>query len=161
MKRLPATLIVSLVFLSSLFAGEPANTMQIRKKLSQYTMVDLHAETSSLPESEQRALAKMIEAARAIDDIYWKQRSSNGLELLAKYEKQRSLPARDLAHYLKINYGPYDKSDGDKPFIGDKSLPDGALFYPEDMTKEEFERYVAAHPEVKNDFEKINTVIRR
>ncbi|MEL7341039.1 MAG: Zn-dependent hydrolase, partial [Bacteroidota bacterium] len=41
--------------------------------------------------------------------------------------------------YALINYGPWDRLDGDAPFVagvGDKPL--GANFYPADMTKEEF-----------------------
>ena len=41
---------------------------------------------------------------------------------------------------LNINYGPWDRLDGNSSFlkdIGEKPL--GANFYPKDMTKEEFE----------------------
>jgi hypothetical protein len=134
---------------------------EINKRIAKYTPIILRADMSGLPESERKALAKLIEAARAIDDIYWKQRSVEGLELRTKLAKSRSATDRALLHYLKINYGPYDKSDGDKPFIGTKPIPDGGTFYPEDLTKEEFERYLAEHPEVKDEFQKINTVIRR
>ena len=49
MKRLIVSLIVSLMFLSSLFAGETANPAQIRKKLAQYTPVNLRADASGRP----------------------------------------------------------------------------------------------------------------
>jgi hypothetical protein len=58
--------------------------------------------------------------------------------------------------------GPWDRLDEEHPFIdaaGKK--PAGAGFYPSDMTKEEFEAWIAAHPEDKEKFQGLNTVIRR
>ncbi len=43
-------------------------------------------------------------------------------------------------------FGPFDRLDHDKPFIGDKKKPIGANFYPEDMTKEEFNNWIKDHP---------------
>jgi len=43
---------------------------------------------------------------------------------------------------VEINYGPWDRLDGNIPFIdGVGSKPTGANFYPKDMTKEEFEAF--------------------
>ncbi|MBK7994027.1 MAG: Zn-dependent hydrolase [Blastocatellia bacterium] len=134
---------------------------ELKILLAKYAPVPLQASIKALPVSEKKALEKMVEAARALDLLYWKQRSKHGLDLLASLEKSNSELEKDQLHYLKINYGPYDKSDGDKAFIGTKSMPSGATFYPEDLTKEEFERYLDKHPEVKEDFQKINTIIKR
>lgn len=138
-----------------------ASNEEIKTLLSKYAPVAMQASTKALPISERKALEKMVEAARALDIIYWKQRSSHGLDLLAKLENSTNPEDKDKLHYLKINYGPFDKSDGDKAFIGKKSMPPGATFYPENLTKEEFERYLTAHPEVKDEFQKINTIIKR
>ena len=46
----------------------------------------------------------------------------------------------DLKKYIQINYGPWDRLNGNQPFIeGVGSKPAGANFYPADMTKEAFE----------------------
>ncbi|MBI4854277.1 MAG: Zn-dependent hydrolase [Acidobacteria bacterium] len=138
-----------------------ASPEEIKTLLAKYASVSMQASTKALPLSERKALDKMIEAARALDILYWKQRSSHGLDLLAKLENSSNPEDKDRLHYLKINYGPYDKSDGDKAFIGKKPMPPGATFYPENLTKEEFERYLTDHPEVKDEFQKINTIIKR
>ena len=39
--------------------------------------------------------------------------------------------------------------------------PLGAGFYPTDMTKDEFEKYVAAHPSQKDELQGLFTVVRR
>lgn len=148
---------------SSVIIDEDSNISptELKEKLSKYAPVELRANTRNLPASERKALAKLIEAATAIDELYWKQRSANGLNLREELAKSQSEYDRNLLHYLKINYGPFDKSDGEKPFIGKKPIPPGATFYPEDLTKNEFERYIESHPEIKEDFQKINTVIQR
>jgi len=44
--------------------------------------------------------------------------------------------------FAAINYGPWDRLGGNKPFIaGIGEKPKGANFYPVDMTKEEFEKW--------------------
>ncbi len=138
-----------------------ASPEEIKVLLAKYAPVVMQARTKALPISERKALEKMIEAARALDTVYWKQRSNHGLDLLSKLENSTTQEDKDRLHYLKINYGPYDKSDADKAFIGKESMPAGATFYPENLTKEEFERYLVAHPEVKDEFQKVNTIIKR
>jgi hypothetical protein len=58
--------------------------------------------------------------------------------------------------FAEINYGPWDRLRENEPFIeGVGSKPTGANFYPEDMTKEEFENWDS---ETKDD---LYTVVRR
>ncbi len=45
-----------------------------------------------------------------------------------------------------------------KPFLGDKAHPPGAGYYPEDMTKAEFEAWIAKHP---GDKEKFSSTVTR
>ncbi len=39
--------------------------------------------------------------------------------------------------------GPWDEIDEDKPFFGSAARPAGAGFYPADLTKEQFDAYLA------------------
>jgi hypothetical protein len=61
--------------------------------------------------------------------------------------------------------GRWDRMDANKPLISPfgeaGKRPSGAGFYPTDMTKEEFEKWIAAHPEDKEKFQGLNNVIRR
>jgi hypothetical protein len=51
-----------------------------------------------------------------------------------------SITDEDTKTFARINYGPWDRLDGNKPFVeGVGEKPKGANFYPADMTKEEFE----------------------
>ncbi len=57
--------------------------------------------------------------------------------------------------------GPFDRLEDDKPFIGTDKKPLGANFYPEDMTKEEFEKFIKDNPKDEKAFTSEFTVIRR
>src|SRR5262249_17362673 len=63
--------------------------------------------------------------------------------------------------YFLANKGPWDRLKENEPFLGTKKKTAGAAFYPEDMTKEEFEKYVAAHPDQKEQLEGLFAVVRR
>jgi hypothetical protein len=78
----------------------------------------------------------LIEASQIMDGLFWRQAFGDKQELLSGIED----PAQ--RRFAEINYGPWDRLDGDKPFVesfGAKPL--GAQFYPEDMSKEEFEAW--------------------
>ena len=118
------------------------------------TVVDY--DHSLLDDNERQVVAKLIEASKEIDSIFWRQVSEDNPKLEAKVP--RPSPAYD---YFVMNRGPWDRLKNDEPFIGTKAKPPGAAFYPEDLTKEEFEKYVAAHPAKRDELEGLFTVVRR
>ncbi len=74
----------------------------------------------------------LIDAARQMDAIYWRQAYGNRDSLL------RSIQDPGTRRYAEINYGPWDRLDDNAPFVeGVGPKPKGAGFYPRDMTKEE------------------------
>lgn len=116
-----------------------------------------------LNDNEQQVVAKLIEASKLIDEIFWRQVSEENPTLREELSKQVGESALDGAgyDYFIINKGPWDRLKNDEPFIGNKPKPPGAAFYPSDMTKEEFEKYVAAHPDRKDALQGLFTVVRR
>src|SRR4029077_17347781 len=57
--------------------------------------------------------------------------------------------------------GPWDEVDEDKPFRGNAARPVGAGFYPADLTKEQFEAYLAKHPDQEKALTDPYTVVKR
>jgi hypothetical protein len=112
---------------------------------------------SQLSESDRQVVAKLIDASKQIDEIFWRQVSEENPKWREQLAKSDG-PAYDL---FIANKGPWDRLKSDEPFIGTKKKPEGAAFYPEDMTKEEFEKYVAAHPNQKDELTGLLTVVRR
>jgi hypothetical protein len=133
----------------------------IKAMLRQFVPAEMWFDSSALSAKEQKALAKMIEASKQMDEIFWRQASHDALRLRQQLDKSVSPSDKDLLHCLKIHYGPYDRINEFRPFIGDRPKPLGAGFYPEDLTREEFLEYVRAHPEEQEKLESPYTVIKR
>ena len=104
--------------------------------LTRYATVPLRADLDGLNADERRALVLMIRAAEIMDSLFWYGAYGDKEALLASIQD----PA--LRDFAMINYGPWNRLDGNRPFLpgyGDKPL--GANFYPKDMTREEFEAW--------------------
>jgi len=129
----------------------------VAQRMAQLPRTVIDYDRSLLDDNERQVVAKLIEASKQIDEIYWRQVSEENpawREQLAR----KSDPAYD---YFIANKGPWDRLKDDEPFVGTMKKPAGAAFYPSDITKEEFERYVAAHPAQKDELEGLFTVVRR
>ncbi|WP_134200995.1 dipeptidyl-peptidase 3 family protein [Meridianimaribacter flavus] len=112
---------------------EPTQT-EMQKNLGKYVSVKLTSDVNKLSEKEQQMLPLLIKAAEKMNDLFWYEAYGDKTELLNSIEDE------DTKTFVKINYGPWDRLDGNKPFVdgvGEKPL--GANFYPKDMTKKEFE----------------------
>ena len=117
---------------SPVSASEPAS--DIAAKVASYAEVPLTADLSHLGEGDRKAIDLLLQAGAITDDVFWKQVWGDKQALLAGIED----PA--TRRFVEINYGPWDRLDNDAPFVaGIGPRPAGARFYPEDMTKEEFE----------------------
>jgi hypothetical protein len=133
------------------------------KRLAQLPATVIDYDRALLDANEQQVVAKLIEAAKSIDEIFWRQVSEENPAWRTQLQTQASQSALDRAgyDYFIANKGPWDRLKDDAPFIGAMKKPAGAAFYPEDITKEEFEKYIAAHPEEKENLEGLFTVVRR
>ena len=106
----------------------------MQKNLEKYVTVKLTSDLSNLTENEREMLPILIEAANKMNDLFWYESYGDKTQILNSIEDE------DTKKFVIINYGPWDRLAGNKSFvegIGDK--PEGANFYPKDMTKEEFE----------------------
>ena len=129
----------------------------VAQRMAQLPRTVIDYDRSLLNDNERQVVAKLIEASKQIDEIYWRQVSEENPAWRDALAKQGG-PAYD---YFVANKGPWDRLKDDEPFIGTMKKPAGAAFYPADITKEEFERYVAAHPAQKDELEGLFTVVRR
>ena len=110
------------------------SSSDIVAKVASYAQVELKADLSKLPEGDRQAIVLLLQAGQIMDGLFWKQVYGDKDALLAKI----SDPA--TRRFAEINYGPWDRLDGDKSFIkGVGPRPPGARFYPADMTKAQFE----------------------
>ncbi len=105
-----------------------------RDLLSKYTSFALTTDVSVLTENECKMLPHLFAAATEMDEIFWLQAYGDKEALLASIED----PA--VREFAKINYGPWDRIDGNASFVdGFGPKPLGSNLYPADMSKSEFE----------------------
>ena len=123
-----------------------------------FAHVHLHADLESIRPEDRAVLALLIRAASFLNPIYLRQVSHYNPQFKQEIEDSHS---RKLIESFAIMGGPWDRFDGDKPFYGNITKPLGAGFYPADMTREEFNGWLDAHPEDRESFMSFTTLIRR
>jgi Peptidase family M49 len=107
----------------------------VAQRLPIYEKVRLSTNLNLLTISERKVLPLLIEAAQIMDELFWKQAYPQRDSLLASIKDEKT------REFVKINYGPWDRLNGDKPFVnGVGEKPIGVTFYPLNMTKEELEK---------------------
>lgn len=109
-------------------------------KIRRFAPTVITADVSRLSARDRRALTKIIAAARFLNPLFLRQVWSGNEELKKRLERDRSAEGRARLHYFNINNGPWSRLDDNEPFIDGvpKEKPPQANFYPEDITKEEF-----------------------
>ena len=138
-----------------------ASAEQLQAMRDQFAVIDMNADTSFLSDEEIGVVEKLNQVGNLMSQIYMRQRSEMNPEWRAAIAAS-DLEQKDLVLQLfDLHFGPWDTLDHNKPFYGTTPLPEGAAFYPADMTKQEFEDWIAAHPEDKEAFTSGYTVIRR
>lgn len=132
-------------------------------KIRRFAPTDITAETSGLSDGDRKALDKLIEAAKLFDPLFLRQVWSGNHALLRKLQADTSPEGRERLHYFMINKGPWSRLDKNEPFTeGVPPKPPQAAFYPDDISKDEFNSWLAALSEQdKQRATEFFTVIRR
>ncbi len=133
----------------------------LKDKIAQFVPVELTYDTTALSPKQKIVLARLFEASKLMDSIFLQQVYSKNLEIKNKLQNSNDEEDKLKLKYFNIMFGPFDRLDHDKPFIGTEEKPLGANFYPEDMTKEEFNSWIKNHPEDEKVFTSEFTIIRR
>ena len=128
----------------------PASPEHVAARLATFAPFKLTSDISHLSVKEKQILSILFDVADIMDELFWLQAMGPKEPFLARIQD----PA--TKKFAEINYGPWDRLDGNKSFIaGIGPKPDGANFYPVDMSKDEFEAF--NDPNKKS----LYTVIRR
>jgi hypothetical protein len=134
---------------------------QIAQKRAQFVEKTLTAELGHLSEGDRSALAHLVEAADAMQEIFALQAWADREAMDAEVAALDGPDAEAIRDYYRIMVGPWDRLEDFEPFYGDTLRPEGAGYYPADMTAEEFEGWIAEHPEDAEAFAGLHTIIRR
>lgn len=144
------SVMMAAIIITSCGSPEKEVKSDMQKKLDEYAEVELTSDISHLTDNQKEMLGYLFEAAQLMDDIFWQEAYGNKEELL------NNISDSAAQKFVKINYGPWERLNDNKPFIeGFGEKPAGANFYPTDMTKEEFDALEA------QDKTSLYTLIRR
>jgi hypothetical protein len=106
----------------------------VQQRIGIYESVKLTTNLNDLTPNERKILPLLMQAAQIMDELFWKQAYPQRDSLLNVVKDER------VKSFIRINYGPWDRLNGDKPFVlGVGPKPDGATFYPAGMSKESIE----------------------
>ncbi len=145
-------------------ANHVPNLDELQTMTARYAPTPINVDTSKLSPGDKQALAKLVAAARIVNDLFMKQFWSDDLATWEKVKADESPLGKARAHYYWINKGPWSALDEQMAFLPDvpERKPLGANFYPEDMTKVEFETWVKTlSPKEQEEATGFFTVVRR
>ena len=108
--------------------------VDIDQRLAKYEEVELTADISHLTDNEKKVLSLMFDAAKIMEELFWRQALGDKESFMNRLQNDKA------KEFAKINYGPWDRLENNESFIKEfGKKPEGANFYPADMTKQEFE----------------------
>jgi hypothetical protein len=136
---------------------------QLEKMANRFAPTPLRVDISSLSAGDRQALVKLIEAARILNDVFMQQMWDGNLALYARLQRDTTTLGKARLHYFWINKTPWSDLDEYRAFVPGvpPRKPMGANFYPESMTKEAFESWMAqSSPKEQEQAKSFFTVIR-
>ena len=158
------SLLLSLSFIMVFSMNAIATTedaMQVKKQYKKFAPVRIKVDPTLLTKRQKMLVDELVAAADYMDKIFLIQVFKKNPKIQAELKKAGG-KKKVIYDYFKMNFGPFDRLDHDKPFIkGVGKKPLGANYYPEDMTKKDFENWIKKHPSDSKMFESNFTVIRR
>ncbi len=110
---------------------------ELQQRLDGYVRTDLSPDISHLDATQVKVLEKLIAASKLMNDIYRTQATPCLDDLAARIDELPAGQQAAVRRYFKINVGPWDRRFHYEPFFGTWPHPEGANFYPLDLTEAE------------------------
>ncbi|MDP8993410.1 MAG: NUDIX hydrolase, partial [Pseudomonadota bacterium] len=136
---------------------------QVGEILERTQATRLAPDLSHLSAGEREAAARLLEVGAIFQRIYEDQRHRSALAARAALERSDDPQARDLLTLYRLFQGPIATTldNGREPFLAVEPAPPGKNVYPWDLTREEFDALLAAHPERRPELMHLRSVVRR
>jgi hypothetical protein len=131
----------------------------LAERVARFRQVEMPL-TPGLTPTERKMVGKLVEASHYLESIYWRQIDPDALALYLSLENSKNARDLRLRRYLWINASRFDLINDNKPFVGREPMFPGRGFYPQGLTRDKVEKYVAEHPEKKADLYSPTTLVR-
>ncbi|QDE70919.1 hypothetical protein BHS09_30265 [Myxococcus xanthus] len=123
---------------------------ELQRLTARFAPVELRVDLKALPESERRALARIVQASKLMDALFLRQRWAGNEPLLLDLVQDSTPLGRARLQAFLLDKGPWNSLDEARPFIpGVPAKPASANFYPAGATQAEVEAWVKSLPEVQ------------
>jgi len=137
---------------------------ELNRMAARFAPTPIRVDTSNLNLGDRQALEKLIQAARVLNTLFMRQLWSENVATYDRLKADKTALGVARAHYYWLQKGPWSDLDEHRAFIPGvpaRKLP-GANFYPPDLSKEEFERWLPTLTSDQQEAAKgFFTVIRR
>ena len=135
--------------------AELSSFYDTQSQYAKFAEVRMDPDTSFLSESEREVVNLLIEAGEFMDDIYLLQRNADNPTIR---ERIAANGDGDALAMFDLHFAHCDGLEGEAPFVDHEGpCPEGAGFYPPDMSRAEFEAAAEADPALASPY----TVVRR
>jgi hypothetical protein len=124
------------------------------ERVGRWKPVVVAYDKAGLSAREQQMVAKLADACRLMDSLFWHQSDLGGW---AMYHAEAN-PL--LVQLFAINGSRWDAADHNSPFVGEEPMVRGRELYPFGLTLVDIEQYVVAHPDQKAAIYDSHTVVR-
>ena len=135
------------LFTSNEAAGDQEADYDMAASRASVARINMEVDTSFLSEEERQVINRLNKVGDLMSEIYLRQVSVNNPAVRAEIAASDRADKDALLDMFDLHFGPWDTLKEGHPFYGDVPQPAGAGFYPTDMTKEEFEGWIADHPD--------------
>ncbi|MCC2978122.1 hypothetical protein LK533_15780 [Sphingomonas sp. PL-96] len=144
-------------------AVSPADegSYSVEAQRAKIARVNIAPDTGFLSAEERQVVNLLIQASDLMTPIYLRQRDALNPQTRQAIQRMRRADQPLILDWFDANLGPWDDFAELRPFWGDRPMPEGAGFYPEDLTRAEFDAYLAQHPDEKPALTSLYTVVRR
>jgi len=124
------------------------------ERAARWKPVPMPYNRAGLSSREQQMVAKLADACRLLNELYWHQSDLGG------WAMSRGEANPKVRQLFAINGSRWDMADGNSPFIGEAPMPPGRELYPFGVTRADVEQYLAKHPEQRAAIYDAHTVVR-
>ena len=124
------------------------------ERAARWKPVAMPYRSASLTPDEKQMVAKLADACRLMDTLYWQQSDLGG------WAVYRVTQSPVLAQLFSIMGSRYDLLEENETFLGEALMPPGHELYPYGLKRAQIERYAAAHPEIRQALYAPRTVVR-